>query len=664
MKITFKSLTLTNFKGIRSLSIQFGEQETVISGENGTGKTTVFDAVTWLLFDKDSTGASRFNIKTLDENNKVIEKIEHEVVGVINTGYEDVTLKKVLREKWQKKKGALEPEFTGNEVLYYCNDVPLKESEYKMKVDSILKEELFKLVTSPYYFNSLKWTDRRNVLTKMAGNVSDSEIATQKTEFSELLTLIGNKSFEEYKREIASRKKKLNDDLKMIPTRVDELLRSIPQGIDFDTVAFEVGEYEKQIKSLDEQITDKGSLLEAFYSEKQKKQEQLSQLNSQKFKFEQEANAEAARQNSLQNKGSEDIASDIRTLEGVIANATEELKRLEKDRDSKADRRTLLEGHLNQLREDWEVENAKVLEWGENDFVCPCCHRPFEADNIEAKKAEMLKNFNEAKNKKLDDIDQQGVTRKTELDGIKQRIEVLTKDILQISEEQDSRRKQLVTLKEKLGLENKEVKLVTAAELLAANLEHIKLKNQIQDLKEEIDLMQPNVDTSELKEKKANIQNLLEASKKTLAVKDQIEKTEQRISELKGEEKNLSQQIADLEKSEFVMQEFTKTKIDTIEARINGMFSLVKFKMFEQQVNGGESETCECTINGVPYSDLNTASKINAGLDIINALCSFYQVSAPIFIDGRESINDILPVQSQVVNLVVSKEPFKVTQLN
>jgi hypothetical protein len=112
------------------------------------------------------------------------------------------------------------------------------------------------------------------------------------------------------------------------------------------------------------------------------------------------------------------------------------------------------------------------------------------------------------------------------------------------------------------------------------------------------------------------------------------------------------------------MQEFTKAKIDTIEARINGMFSLVKFKMFEQQINGGESETCECTINGVPYSDLNTASKINAGLDIINALCNFYQVSAPIFIDGRESINDILRVQSQVVNLVVSKESFRVTQIN
>jgi len=664
MKITLKSLALLNFKGARNLQVEFGRQETVISGENGTGKTTIFDAVTWLLFDKDSTGASKFNLKTLDGDNKVIEKIEHEVVGVFDTGYEDVTLKKVLREKWQKKKGALEPEFTGNEVLYYCNDVPLKESEYKMKVDSMLKEDLFKLVTSPYYFNTLKWQDRRNVLTKMAGNVSDSEIATQKPEFAELLTLIGRKSFDEYKREIASRKKKLNDDLKTIPTRVDELMRSIPQGINFNMVALEVDEYERQIKSLDEQITDKGKLLGTFYSDKQKKYELLSKLNSQKLKFEQDANIEAARQNNLQNKGAEEIASDIRTLEGVIANATEELKRVERDRDAKADRRTLLEGQLNQLREGWEAENAKVLVWGENDFVCPCCHRPFEAENIEAKKTEMLKNFNESKDKRLDEIDQQGVERKTELEGLNQRIEVLTKDVLQISSEQDIRRKQLVSLKEKLGLENKDVKLVTATGLLASNLEYIKLKNQIEDLKEEIEQMKPNVDTSELKAKKGNIQNLLEESKNKLSVKDQIERTEQRISELKGEEKNLSQQIADLEKSEFVMQEFTKAKIDTIEARINGMFSLVKFKMFETQINGGESETCECTINGVPYSDLNTASKINAGLDIINALCNFYQVSAPIFIDGRESINDILRVQSQIVNLVVSNEPFQVTQIN
>lgn len=664
MKILFKRLTLINFKGIRNLQIEFGERETIISGENGTGKTSVFDAVLWLLFDKDSTGASKFNIKTLDENNKVIEKIEHEVIGVLDTGYEEVTLRKVLREKWQKKKGALEPEFSGNEVLYYCNDVPLKEREYKIKIDSILKEELFKLVTSPYYFNSLKWTDRRDILTKMAGNVSDSEIATQKPEFAELLTLIGRKSFEEYKREIASRKKKLNDDLKMIPTRVDELLRSIPQGIDFDTVAFEVNEYEKQIKNLDEQITDKGKLLEAFYTDKQKKQEHLSQLNSQKFKFEQDAEKEAAQKNSLLSKGVEEIASDIKTLEGVILNASEELKRLERDRDTKAERKTLLEGRIAKLREDWEAENAKVLEWDENDFVCPCCKTPFKPDDVEAKKAEMLKNFNEAKDKKLDEINDRGVEYKNELKELDQRLDDLAKDIAQISEEQETRRKQLVDLKEKLGLENKDVKMVTAAELLAADLDYIKLKNQIADLKEEISTMLPNVDTSELKLKKQNVQNLLEEAKKTLAKKEQIERTEKRINDLKMEEKNLSQQIADLEKSEFTMSEFTKTKIDTIEARINGMFSLVKFKMFEQQVNGGESETCECTINGVPYSDLNTASRINAGLDVINALCNFYQISAPIFIDGRESINEILPVQSQVVNLVVSKEPFKVTQIN
>lgn len=664
MRIILRRLLLTNFKGVRSLSVDFSDGETVISGENGSGKTTIFDAVSWLLFDKDSSGATNFNIKTLDDHNRVISQIEHAVEGEIFTGYEVITLRKVLREKWQKKKGALEPEFMGNETLYFCNDVPLKQGEYKLKVDAILKEELFKLITSPYYFNSLKWQDRRNVLIRMAGNISDSEIAGARADFTGLLDLIGSKTFEEYKRELAVKKRKLQDELKMIPTRVDELERSKPEAVDFAAVEDAISQVEAQIASIDGQISDRGKLLESFYGQKQRKQEALSLLQQQRSQLELDASNEAAQKNREQSAGLEEVEFEIKTLESIIKNANEEFQRLERDRATKASRRASMESQLKQLRQKWEEENSKVLSWNESDQICPCCHRPFEASDVESKKQEMLKNFNEAKNKALDEINDEGVALKRELEQLQVEIDRIGKDMLQVTAEQHSRSTQLKGLKEKVASESSSLKPIVASELLASNPDYIKLKYQIEDMQEELDLLKPSVDAEDLKQQRAGLLQQLEDRKKQLSARDLLERVEKRIRELKEEERGYAQQVADLEKSEFVMQEFTRAKIDAIETKINGLFSLVKFKMFETQINGGEVETCQCLVDGVPYSDLNTASKINAGLDIINALSRYYQVSAPIFVDGRESVNRLLPVEGQLINLVVSKEPLTITHIS
>ena len=106
---------------------------------------------------------------------------------------------------------------------------------------------------------------------------------------------------------------------------------------------------------------------------------------------------------------------------------------------------------------------------------------------------------------------------------------------------------------------------------------------------------------------------------------------------------------------------FRKAQIEHIEERINGMFRVVRWKMFETQINGGEVETCECTIDGVPFSDLNTAGKINAGLDIINAIQQCDGITAPVFIDNRESVTEIADLDGQIVNLIVDENYKTVT---
>jgi hypothetical protein len=127
------------------------------------------------------------------------------------------------------------------------------------------------------------------------------------------------------------------------------------------------------------------------------------------------------------------------------------------------------------------------------------------------------------------------------------------------------------------------------------------------------------------------------------------------IEELKAEQTTLSQQIANVEKEQFVIENFIKDKIDRLEYAINSRFKYIKFRMFEEQINGGLRETCEATVNGVPYSDANSASKINAGLDVINTLSNFYGVYAPIFIDNAESVHTLIETQSQLIRLVVDE---------
>ena len=117
-----------------------------------------------------------------------------------------------------------------------------------------------------------------------------------------------------------------------------------------------------------------------------------------------------------------------------------------------------------------------------------------------------------------------------------------------------------------------------------------------------------------------------------------------------------SQALADLEAIEYTITQFAKAKVEHIEKRVNALFKVVRFKMFNQQLNGGETPTCEAMVNGVPYSDLNNAGRINAGLDIINAICNFEGVYAPIFIDNAESVNELMPTTSQTIRLIVTED--------
>ncbi|MFA5528414.1 MAG: ATP-binding protein, partial [Peptostreptococcales bacterium] len=164
MNIELAKLELLNFKGIKEKTIGFGK-ETNIYGRNETGKTTIFDSFTWLLFGKDSTNRSDFNIKTLDKNGEFIHGLDHQVTGILLVDGKEVILRRLLKENWVKKRGSAEAIFSGNTTEYFINEEPKKEKEYKEYINSLIDENVFKLLTNPMHFNvNTSWQDRRKIL--------------------------------------------------------------------------------------------------------------------------------------------------------------------------------------------------------------------------------------------------------------------------------------------------------------------------------------------------------------------------------------------------------------------------------------------------------------------------------------------------------------------
>ena len=658
-KIELKELRLLNFKGQKDLIINF-KSNTNIFGANGTGKTTIFDAFTWLLFGKDSSDKKDFNIKTLDTNNNPIHQIEHEVSGIIQVDSETHHLKRIYKENWIKKRGALVSELNGHKTLYYFNDIPLSEKEYQNKVNDILNENLFKLITNPFAFAGLKWQEQRNVLTNIAPTISDQELIQNDKDIKKLFEeLGGRKDINDFKKQIAVSIKKSKEDLIQIPTRIDEVVRNKPEEKDFQSLEANLKEKETELKSIDEMIEDRSQYFKTIANEKEaqieEKLEIAKKIAAIKTNARQQAEIHQNNNNILPSLELEVSTKEenINHLNLTIQSLESRLKNKEND---------VLEKEIRQadLRKQWTEENKKTLVYTEEEFMCPTCKRKLDDDDIYNKKEELLKNFNNNRKKILEDINIKGNSLGAEKENIIKEINNLKETLSKNKEQIITLKEQIHILKEKINKEKELNKTKISVEqfienFLANNSDYQLYNEAYNEINKKINSnIEP--DLSEFKEKKTKIQREIDSIKRELAVKSQIESSNKRIEELKKQEKELSQIISDDEKKLFTIERFEKIKMTKLEESINCLFNYIKFKLFDTQINGSEIPCCELLVNGVPYQDVNTSGKINAGLDVINALTKFYQTEAPIFIDNRESVIDIIPTSSQIINLFVSKD--------
>jgi len=658
--IEIKGLNLTNFKGILKLSLSF-QHNTDVFGANGTGKSTIYDAFLWLLFGKNAEEKKDFSIKnTVDTS---LNRQDHEVEGFFEVNGDQISLKKIYKEKWSKKRGEETAEYTGNETLYYWNEVPMNQRDFQAKVSGIMDETIFKLITNPFALNSMKWPERRSIITQIAGEFTDAQIAEGNPEYQALLAnLTQDKTMAEYLSQIKASVKKSKDDLKAIPTRIDEVSKTKPEAFDFQNLKNLLGAKESQVVAIDEAILNKSAGLDSILKSNEDAKRKASNLRSEISNIETETRNKANNSGKVDSTVLDSLNTNLKNKQDELTTAENGLKTLKglaegKDSDIKS-----IDGQMQAKREEWAAENAKELTFDQDSFCCPTCQRAFEESDVEVKKTELSTNFKTKKAANLSEINRQGGLLKTQKENLETELKTLKERIqsgetLIINLQSDLSVISADVLKEKAKTNNAApVDIETVySQLLLANADYNAKKAEL--LKVEATIKEePKVDDEQLKADKKTLSEEIEAIKVKLRNEAQILAVDERIKQLTDEETRLAQEIAGVEKTQFLIERFEKDKMSAIENNVNSKFRIVKFKMFEDQVNGGESPACEIMVNGVPFSDANTASKINAGIDIISTLCQFYQVSAPIFIDGAESIHSILSTNSQLIRLVVSEQ--------
>lgn len=650
-EIKLKSLHLVNFKGVRNLEVNFSGRVTVISGDNGTGKTTIFDAFTWLFFGKDSTGRSdsNFNIKTIDPaTKKPILRLEHYVAGVISVDGKEMKFQRNYVEKWVKPRGTTEETLKNHETEFYLNDVKLAtKKEYESEVDAILTEDLFRMVTNPFYFTSLKADVQKELLLDMAGGISDDEVAAIKPEYIELLSQLSGRSLSQFSKEVAAKKKACKDVLAVIPSQIDTARKLMPESEDWEALEVELQQKKQRVSEIDNQIADKSKINE---QESQRKLGIQRTIGDKRMSL-------VSRQNEIKAAAGSERNKVMMKLQDLEYNHKTETRELELNRSSLANCESeiqRIEENLSVLRNEYRQINAETIQYPEGAFVCPTCKRQLEVDDIEAKQNELLANFNQNKAKKLKENKDKGFS----LVELKKRKEAERDGILAKIKESEDR---IVLIEREIEVQKANIPETPDVDAMIKNDPTcISLNNEIADLNNQLNVESKPVDVSDLRFAKSSLDENIQELYKRLAKRDLIERSQKEIEELEEKRIQNNQALADLEKWEFTAISFQKDKDAKLMEKINGMFEVVNFSFVSEQLNGGEKLTCVCTVNGTPYPDVNTAGKVNAGLDIINAICRYKGVSAPIFIDNSESVNKIIPTVSQVINLVVSKDKLTV----
>lgn len=637
-------LTLENFQGMRAETFRFDGHSATILGDNETGKTTVINAVTWLLFDRASTGEKGYTPKTFDGAGGYLHNLDHAAEARFETDTgRIITLRKVYHEVYKKKKGSPIQEFSGHTVDYFVDGVPTKEKDYLDTVNGFCGgPEMMKMLTLPTYFpEDMGWQDRRRVLLDVCGDITDAEVIASTHDLRELpviLTMPGTENqlytVDAYKRIAVSKKAEINRQLQTIPARIDEASRAMPDvsGLDKALIDERISGLRKQ---RDELVGGTRP------SEKTEAQTRLAEAEAEMAM----AKAEHVKLTNEANKTIYDkiaaVSAERRKTIGLI----DDLKATLREKTNSHDR---MEKRRNSLAA--EYEQAHASQWDPASGSCPTCHRPLPDEEIER----MREEFNKNRSARLEEINSVGCK-----EASKEALSELFKEIQDTQSKIGELSRNVPELDRKIA----ELEGSLKAQPFTSTAAYADLEKKIATLRQaaEDDIQAAATAASDYRKKIDDIDMQIRQQQGFASQIESAAQQKKRISELEEQERQLAEEYEALEKGIYLCDLFTRSKVSMLTDRINSKFKRVRFRLFREQTNGGIDEDCEVMVPSaqgrlVAFSAANNAGRINAGIEIIGSLAAHYGASMPIFVDNAESVTRLATIPGQIIQMVVSEE--------
>lgn len=642
MKITFRKLVIKNFKGIEELEVNYDASVTNILGANHTGKTTTADAIMWVLFGKNSEGQAKFGISPNDAENNIIPNLENMVELTMAVDEHVYALRKVRKGVTNKK-----DERTGNTVECFINDRRLTLTDYQAEIKAICPENLFKAITSPQYFNSLTADQQRALLVKMVGETTPEQVAAGDKDFAAMLNEIGGEDVKAYREHLSYQMKQVKESLSALPERItenEEMRQQLQNaGTNFAAMRKRLGEIEGAIKKYDEQLLDSTAAVTQQQQQRAELRKRIGEIANERQTIRYRIDAENRKQAKQHYDRIADLKYQVKDISKNIDRKSEEIQRYEQDLQS-------IELIAADFRKLWQEVEAESFEWDTTKEICPTCGQSLPVIDVERLKKESNDRWMNAHMAKQDALD-------ADVNNIKERKRRAEASLF------DSRL-QLETLKEQQAAAERqldEARQKTVAICKAEDDDRwAELESEREQLTHQLNIMKEEVtgngDCQIILQNKADLQKQRDQLKADLGRENLIAMRTERIEELSEQMRTLNQQLTELESKDYTANRFENAMIKDLESRVNGLFDLVRFSMFETLLNGSTRPTCVMTMHGVPYNDLSNSEKINAGIDLIKAMSRYNNVYAPIIIDNAESCNHILPTECQQIRLVVSMD--------
>lgn len=629
MKIELKSLDLVHFKCFPKLHIDFHEGVNSLFGANAAGKTSVYDALTWLLFDKDSAGHSRPAVKPTGAPAGAMP----EVTAILEVDGEPIKLRKVLREKWEKPRGSSIERYAGDTRDYYIDDVPLAENAYKRRIAELIDERQFKLLTDVWAVTKgMHWKDRRTLLAEICGLPEDKQLLATAPQFAELTEKVGRRTVDEYKSVLMKQRKDMNANLNTLPVRVDECSRMVTEleSLDFAAAHSESDRLQAERERVQGELVKLANNTLAAQA-----RNELGALQNQLRELETENNAHLASQRVP-------VEDETPVLTAALDRAKCEADRLTRTVAQERDLVLNGETRLDDYRARWRAIDAETC-----GTTCPVCHQPLPQDMLETSQDAFAAHQKQRKDALLEDSKM-----------VKQGI-AAAKDRL-LTAETALKTAQDEVQKAQISLDS----YTPPVEVVPENLpDYDRRKGAILTLIADADKRIDRL-TSDTEQERRRLETALSAvtaeklrHDAVLAKEQTLSDTRRRIADLQAEQRTAAAEMEQMDRLIAMCEEFTRYRVQAITESVNSKFRLTRWRLFTEQVNGGLADCCEpMDMNGSTFEGTNNAMQINIGMDIIDTLSAHFGRRVPLFVDNAESVTHLQPIGSQVVRLVVSEQ--------